>query len=148
MAHHIRQGLQFVALLFPLLFVSTYHHTATAGEAVIGHPGIPLNQLSREQTADLFLRKFHTLPDGTKVIVFDHKDDEPIKESFYRKVLNLSLDQLHTYWSKMEYVNDMFPPITYKGDEAIKRLVANTPGGIGYIDESMMDGSVKVLYKP
>jgi len=121
---------------------------ATAGEVVIGHPDIKTNTLTQQQVSDLFLRKLFELPDGTKVTVFDHKDDEVIKEEFYRKVMNMTIGQLKAYWAKAQFTEKRFPPLPYRGDQAVKHMVANTIGGIGYIEEGAVDQSVKVLFKP
>lgn len=135
-----------LALLSALAWLGTA--AVTAGEVVIGHPDIKLDKLTREQVSDLFLGKSKQLPDGTKVVVFDHKDREVIKGEFYRKVTNMTLDQLKIYWAKVEFTAQTFPPLSYAGDQAVKRLVSHTVGGIGYIEEGSVDDSVKVLFKP
>ena len=134
--------------IVPLLLFLTFSAPAMAREVVIGHPGIKIDNLTRQQVSDLFLGKIRKLPDGTQVVVFDHKDDEVIKGEFYRKVANMTLDQLKAYWAKVEFAGKIFPPLAYKGDQAVKRLVSHTIGGIGYIEEGSVDGTVKVLFKP
>ena len=37
------------------------------------------------------------------------------------------------------------PPVVVLSDDAVKELVANTPGAIGYIDGKSLDKSVKVI---
>lgn len=130
------------------LLWSACFNTAFSAEVVIGNANLKIDKLTREQVADLFLRKTNHLPDATVVTVFDHKDDEFIKKEFYRKVLGMSLEQLRAYWSKEQFAQQVFPPLAYGGDEAVKRLVGHTPGGIGYIEAGSVDGSVKVLFKP
>jgi hypothetical protein len=39
------------------------------------------------------------------------------------------------------------PPKEVADDAAVKSFVATTPGAVGYIDESKVDASVKVLLK-
>ena len=134
--------------LLTVMLVFRFGAPAEAGEVVIAHPDIKIDKLTRQQVSDLFLGKAKQLSDGTKVVVFDHKDDELIKEEFYRKVANMTIDQLKAYWAKIEFTGQAFPPLAYKGDQAVKRLVSHTTGGIGYIEEGDVDGTVKVLFKP
>ncbi len=140
-----RTGKRWQGALIPLVLISA---TAAAGEVVIGNRGIKIDALTQQQVSDLYLRKLTQLPDGTKIIVFDHKDEEPIKDEFYGRVLNMTPSQLKAYWAKATFTDQSYPPIAYKGDEAVKRLVANTPGGIGYINDKSADGTVKILFKP
>jgi ABC-type phosphate transport system substrate-binding protein len=135
-------------LLLSVLLFLRFSASAAAGEVVIGHTAIKVDKLTRQQVSDLFLRKVNELSDGTKVTVFDHKDDELIKQAFYRRVMNMTLGQLQAYWSKAQSAEQIFPPLAYSGDQAVKRLVSNTLGGIGYIEEGAVDGTVKVLFKP
>ena len=134
--------------LLPVLLFLGGSAAASAGEVVIGHPAIKIDKLTRQQVSDLFLRKVNELADGTQITVFDHKDDELIKEEFYQKVADMTPSQLKAYWAKVQFAGQIFPPLAYSGDQAVKRLVANTRGGIGYIEEGDVDDTVKVLFKP
>jgi len=134
--------------LLTVMLIFRFGAPAEAGEVVIAHPDIKIDKLTRQQVSDLFLGKAKQLSDGTKVVVFDHKDDEVIKEEFYRKVTNMTIEQLKAYWAKIEFTGQNFPPLAYRGDQAVKRLVSHTTGGIGYIEEGDVDGTVKVLFKP
>lgn len=121
---------------------------AIAGAVVIGHPGLSVSQLNVQQVSDLFLGKASKLPDGTAVKAVDHQDGEPIKEEFYKNVVGKTPSQLKAYWAKIVFTGEGAPPKSYAGDQAVKQQVANTPGTIGYIDDSAVDGSVKILLKP
>jgi ABC-type phosphate transport system substrate-binding protein len=52
---------------------------------------------------------------------------------------------MNRYWSKRKYTGKGKPPVVALGDDAVKELVANTPGAIGYIDGKSLDKSVKVI---
>lgn len=114
---------------------------------VIGNPSLPVSQLNVQQVSDLFLGKTKKLPDGTAVTVVDHQDGEPVKEEFYKNVIGKSPNQLKAYWAKIVFTGEGAPPKALAGDQAVKQHVATTPGAIGYVDDKVVDGSVKVLLK-
>ncbi len=52
--------------------------------------------------------------------------------------------RLDLYWNR-RYFRGVLPPPTLASDEAIKRFVARDRNAIGYIDEALVDGSVRVV---
>jgi len=130
------------------LLLSGMVSPAIAGAVVIGNPSLSVSQLNAQQVSDLFLGRASKLPDGSAVTIVDHQDGEPIKEDFYKNVVGKSPSQLKAYWAKIVFTGEGAPPKSLSGDQAIKQHVATTPGAIGYVDDKVVDGSVKVLLKP
>jgi ABC-type phosphate transport system substrate-binding protein len=79
--------------------------------------------------------------------------DQPVgsntRDEFYARVASKSPALLKAYWSKLLFTGRGQPPREVDGNVAVKKLVAETPGLIGYIDRSALDATVRpVLVLP
>ncbi|MFN4292101.1 MAG: phosphate ABC transporter substrate-binding protein [Permianibacter sp.] len=119
---------------------------AQAEVAVIVNPGNGAS-LSAEDVQRLFLGKLKSFPGGGEATPVNQKEGQPAREQFNQAVLNKSESQLKAYWSQLVFTGKGTPPKELDNDDAIKALVASTPGAIGYIDAAKVDGSVKVVLK-
>lgn len=119
---------------------------AQAEVAVIVNPGNGAS-LSAEDVQRLFLGKLKSFPGGGEANPVNQKEGQPAREQFNQAVLNKSESQLKAYWSQLVFTGKGTPPKELDNDDAIKALVASTPGAIGYIDAAKVDGSVKVVLK-
>ena len=118
---------------------------AAAEVAIITHPGTQEIGLSKDKVADVYLGKIKTFSDGTPSNPVDQSKDSPLREKFYKAILGKTETEMNRYWSKLKYTGKGKPPVVVLGDDAVKELVANTPGAIGYIDGKSLDKSVKVI---
>ena len=71
---------------------------------------------------------------------------DPLKADFHSTATRKSLSQLEAYWSKKLFTGKGTPPPEANQSD-VKAQVASGSNVIGYVDESMVDGSVKVLLK-
>ena len=118
---------------------------AAAEVAIITHPGTQEIGLSKDKVADVYLGKIKTFSDGTPTKPVDQSKDSPLRVKFYKAILGKTESEMNRYWSKRKYTGKGKPPMVVIGDEAVKEVVANTPGAIGYIDGKSLDKSVKVI---
>ncbi|TPW10578.1 MAG: hypothetical protein FD130_2184 [Halothiobacillaceae bacterium] len=115
---------------------------------IIGSPGITLEHLTLEQIQDIFLGKTRRLPSGQLISLVEHPEESQAKEVFYSQVLKKKPEQVRAYWAKQVFSNERKPVTTLSGDAAIKARVASSIATIGYIEDSNVDSSVKILLKP
>jgi len=101
--------------------------------------------LARDQVAAIFLGQTPTLPDGALVTAIDQPLGNGTRDAFYAQVTSKSPALLKAYWSKLLFTGRGQPPREVAGNAAIKKLVADTPGMIGYIDSSALDASVRAV---
>lgn len=132
------------ALAASLLFFSL--HAASAGVAVIGNSDLSVDSIAAAEVADIFLGKTTKLA-GTPLTVIEHKDGDNVKEEFYNRVVGKSPSQLKAYWAKLVFTGEGVPPKEYAGDRAVMERVSATPGGIGYVSDTSVNSSVKVLFE-
>jgi ABC-type phosphate transport system substrate-binding protein len=130
------------SLLFPLLLATS---PAYAEVVVIVAANAPVSGLSAAQVSDIFLSKSGTFPDGAAVVPIDQADGSAIRLEFYRKTIGKTPELLKAYWSKMIFTGQGEPPREIADSEKIKKLIANNPHYIGYIDRSGVDASVKII---
>lgn len=84
---------------------------------------------------------------GVQMVPIDQSLGEASRSSFYTKVVNKSDAQLKSYWSRLIFTGKGQAPQIIGNDSDVKSMVASNPNLIGYIDESSVDSSVKVIYK-
>lgn len=120
---------------------------ARAEIAVVGNPALGVDALSKKQVKMLFLGKANKLPDGSSVAVVDQDEGSAVREAFGQKILRKNVSQMKAYWSRMIFSGKATPPKTVADDAAVRDWVARTANGIGYLDASQVDDSVKILLK-
>lgn len=101
--------------------------------------------LSKDQISDIYLGRITSLPDGNSVTPVDQPESNPLRDEFYLKVANKSAAQAKALWAKLYFTGRGEPPREARDDNDIKKIVNSTRGAIGYIDQSAVDKSVKVL---
>ncbi|MGF1754277.1 phosphate ABC transporter substrate-binding protein [Vibrio makurazakiensis] len=115
-----------------------------AAPVVIGSPDLP-DGLSASDVKKVYLGK-KSKYNGGDFSVLELPTSDPIKADFHSAATNKSLSQLEAYWSKKLFTGKGTPPPEASQKEVIEQ-VASGSQLIGYVDESLVDGSVKVLLK-
>lgn len=118
------------------------HINAQAELAVIVSAKRPVIKMTLEEVAKVYLAKATTFPDGQRALPIDQSRGLPIRDYFIEKVLDKSDSQLRAYWSRVVFTGIGKPPSEHGNDTDIRRLVADNPNLIGYIDKSKLDSSV------
>ncbi len=117
---------------------------ALAGISVIVNPENNVELTAKEVRA-IYLAKTNAFPSGEKVQPLDVNNNDDIKHKFSKDVLRKSPSSLNSYWSRMIFSAKGTPPQSLSMS-AVKAKVANDKSAIGYIDSSLVDSSVKVVY--
>jgi ABC-type phosphate transport system substrate-binding protein len=105
----------------------------------------PVTSLSSSQVADIFLGKTARFPDGTQAVPIDLDEDSPARERFYARYTGKSPAQVKAHWSKLVFTGRGQPPRQAASSAEARKLIAENPSAIGYIDSSQVDSSVRVL---
>lgn len=131
---------------FAALAAAMLLQPAFAGElVVIVSSKSPVNSLRPEQVADIFLGQVASLPGASEVIAVDQVIGSPERDEFYSKVTSKTRPLVKAYWTKMIFTGRGQPPKEVGGSAAIRKMVADNPALIGYIDKSALDPSVKTV---
>ncbi|MDH4286334.1 MAG: hypothetical protein OEV26_02820 [Gallionella sp.] len=113
---------------------------AQADVVVIAGANSPVGSLSKDQSSDIFLGK------NTAATPLDQPESSPLRDEFYSKVTGKSASQAKSHWSKLSFTGKGKPPKEGRNSDDIKRLVADNPNLVGYIEKSAVDSSVKVIF--
>lgn len=120
--------------------------TSSAGVAVIVSANSTATPTSESDVIKLFLGKKKHIG-STSLVPVDQNLDSASRAAFYSTIVKKSDAQLKSYWSRLIFTGKGQAPQVIGTDADVKRMIASNPNLVGYIDESAVDSSVKVLYK-
>jgi ABC-type phosphate transport system substrate-binding protein len=106
----------------------------------------PVTTLSKPQIVDIFLGKARQFPDGRPAVAVDQVEGSPTRDEFYREFSGRSPAQIKAYWSKIIFTGRGQPPPEVVNGRQVKKYIAEHPNAIGYIDDGLVDGSVRVVH--
>ena len=101
--------------------------------------------MNADQVAAIFLGQSARFPDGALAVPVDQRLGEDGRLQFYRQVAGKTAALLKAHWSKMVFTGRGQPPREAADDASVRRLVAENPAMIGYIDRSALDASVRAV---
>jgi ABC-type phosphate transport system substrate-binding protein len=104
-----------------------------------------ITALNSAQVADIFLGKTSRFPDGSPAVPIDLAEDAPERDRFYAQYTGKSPAQVKAHWSKIIFTGRGQPPRQAATGREMRKLVAENPNAIGYIDPNLVDSSVRVL---
>ncbi len=120
--------------------------SAQAEPVVVVSVRSPVEVLSAEQVARIFLGKSERFPGGYRAVPIDQSEGSRVRDEFYDQVVNKTPAQLKAYWSRAIFSGKGEPPRSEPDDDAIKRRLQRDASAIGYIDRDSVDTTVRVIY--
>ncbi|WP_230412059.1 type 2 periplasmic-binding domain-containing protein [Undibacterium hunanense] len=111
-----------------------------AGEiVVVVNPQNPATAMTAAQASQFFLGK------SAMFTPVDQSENAPIRAEFYKKAAEKDLSEVKSIWSKLVFTGKGTAPKEVHSNAEVKKAVAANPTGIGYIDKSAVDATVKVV---
>lgn len=101
-------------------------------------------QVDDSYAAKLFLRQVKTFPDGSAASPINQKEGAATEE-FRTKILKKNAAQFKAYWAQQLFTGGGKSPAELEGDDAVLKYVAETPGGIGYVEAGKTRAGVRAL---
>lgn len=126
-----------------LIFVS---NTAFADLAIISHPNYDGGELDAQNVKKLFLGERKSFPNGLKATPINHAAGSPDRNEFFTSVLRMSESVHGRHWKRKRATGGGNCPLELNSHDAVLRSVSSTPNSISYIDASLVNDSVKVLF--
>ena len=108
----------------------------------------PIVTLTKNQVMDIFLGKRTRFPDGSSAIPIDQAEGSAARVEFYTRFADMSPAQVKAFWSKIIFTGRGQPPKTVPSSLEAKKLLIADPSTIGYIDQSLVDSTVRVVLSP
>ncbi len=138
----------FRLLLIVLLLILQPIAESLADVVVVANPRSGIESLSRDEVINIFLGRFRQLPSGLPAQPVDLPATQPEKAIFYLRLVNKDLAEINSYWSRLVFSGRTKPPVQANSTDDLLEFIAKTPGAIGYIERSRVDGRVKLVFVP
>lgn len=120
---------------------------ATADLAIVVNPQNPVADLSAKQVSKVFMGRLRMFPrTELETEVLDQGANEDEFKLFYRKLVRMSPSKLKRYRASYLFTGQGNLPLQLQDGQSVKSYVAGNATAIGYIDASLVDSSVKVIY--
>ncbi|MDD1622322.1 MAG: substrate-binding domain-containing protein [Methylococcaceae bacterium] len=119
---------------------------ACAELVVIVNADRNVERISREEVVNIFMGRYRKLADGNAALPLEVKGNAPERRYFYGILLNKSLAEINAYWARLVFSGKTSPPVSVVSGGEVLEGVAGDPAMIGYLDSSLLDGRVKVVY--
>lgn len=119
-----------------------------AGVVIVVSSKSPIITLSKAEITDIFLGRANRFPDGAPATPIDQPEASSVREAFYSQVAGKSAAQLKAHWSKIIFTGRGQPPKMASSSVEVKKLLAENPLAISYIEAGQVDSSVRVLRTP
>ncbi|WP_239023716.1 hypothetical protein [Salinicola corii] len=139
----MRRTLTGCVLLLSLLSVDSFGDEPAT--VVIANKTVQQASLPLETLRAIFAMRQRTFPDGQAVHVFVLPDDNPIHEDFSKKILGVYPHQLRLAWDRAVFSGTGQAPNEVASEAEMIEDVASTPGSVGYIKKTSLNGQVRVL---
>lgn len=139
---------KFIPIATLSLVIGTLNIAVQADVVAVVAASNPVGPLTRSQVLDIFLSKRAHFPDGSEAVPIDQREGSAARDEFYQRYASMSAAQLKAFWSRIIFTGRGQPPMSVSSSEEEKRRVASELNAIGYIDQSQVDASVKVVLAP
>ena len=121
-------------------------NAARAAElAVIVSARSNISMLSADQVAEIFLFQTNRFPNGSEVVPIDQDLGSPLRDEFYSKVTHRTPALVKAHWARLIFTGRGQPPAEVDGNAAMRRMIAENPGMIGYVERTALDPSVRAV---
>lgn len=133
---------------FMLAMLLLFAGTALAGDlVVVANPKSGVERLSREEVIFVFMGRWRHLPSGVEAVPVDAPAESAERAEFYRLLVDKDLHDIKAYWARLVYSGEGHPPLRTRSPEEVLKILATTPGALGYMERSQAKGRVKVVYE-
>lgn len=138
----MRRLLRRIAWVVGLLALT---QAAWAGVVVVVSSKSGVTAMTKDQVADIYLGNSKNFPNGSPATAADLPEAAAERTEFHKAVTGKSAAQFKAYWAKMVFSGKGVPPKELATPAEMKSALAEHPNMIGYLDKSMVDGSLKVV---
>ena len=128
------------AMAMSALMAATF--SATAEVVVVVNPASAAASMTAEQVADIYLGK------SSAMKPVDLPESAELRNEFYQKIAHKDAAQVKAIWARLVFTGKSTPPKELASSADVKKALAADPNGIGYIEKSALDSSVKMVLAP
>lgn len=135
-------------LLIGFLSVMPFTATPCGAEVVVvmgAKSGV--ERLSHDQVVNVFMGRYRKLDSGLTAVPLDLPIDSDLRSEFYRKLVDKTLAEINSYWTRLNFSGKTTAPGLAPSAERLIEWLASNPAGIGYLDAKQVDHRVRVVLR-
>jgi len=145
MVAHAMFSSSFIKIITPTLSRGISTSVVNARTVLVVSAHNPVDSLTQSQVADICLARSSTFPNGGDAVPIDQSDSAPTRATFYEDISGKSAAQLKGYWSTLIFTGRGGPPRAVNDAASVKKTLSEMPTTVGYMDDTAVDASVKVV---
>jgi len=107
----------------------------------------PVQSMTPQEISDFFLGRSRVFSSGIAAEIYEQPRDAQTRQEFFHLINGMSLKMLNAYWARLQFSGEVQPPLSLSDSKAVLAAVRKSKGGLGYIDASVLDNSVKVILR-
>jgi hypothetical protein len=127
------------------LLVALLSPSAALTQEVIVNTEVEITQLDLSTLRAAFGMRLLEWPDGTRVVPFVMEPDSAVHVRFVKTVLQIFPYQLQQAWDRLVFSGTGQAPRVVGTPLEMRRRVAGTPGGIGYLPHEFLNDTVSTV---
>ena len=109
---------------------------ADAGVRVIVNPQVKGSVITRTALTQIFLKQAPRYADGAAAQPVDQSVKSQVRNAFSNRILGQAIIEVQVYWQR-KMSQGVTPPPVRTTDEDVLSYVAQTPGAIGYVSNTV-----------
>jgi len=114
--------------------------------AIIVNRANPVDDLSFAELRKIFLGRRSHWPNDRRIAIVMLEPGQPERETVLREIYRMTESEYRDHFLKGLFTGEVFvSPKTLSSPAVVRKFVFNAPGAIGYLRESDVDESVKVI---
>lgn len=136
---------QFKTWFMPsLLMAALFTASASAMAGVVAIVNKANTSADKAMIGQLYSLEAKSWPDGSQAKLYD-QSGESTREAFCKAYTGKAASAIKSTWAKAVFSGRAVPPKVLESDSDVKNEVAKDKNAVGYVDESSVDGSVRVV---
>ncbi len=120
-------------------------HAENFPVVIVNSAASPETFLSQSALSAIFGMRLRKWEDGSLIKVFVLPDEHPLHVAFSKYILRVFPYQLRNAWDRLVFSGTGEEPVKVVSEQQMRARVSATPGAIGYLSDSMIDETVKVV---
>ena len=133
-------------LILALLLACSPAAMAWADMVVAANAKSGVEHMTREEVVYVFMGRWRQFPSGVTAVPVDMPADSADYAAFYHQLVNKDPADIKAYWSRLVFSGGARPPRSAQQRDDLLRILLSVPGAIGYIDRSLVDSRMKIVF--
>jgi ABC-type phosphate transport system substrate-binding protein len=141
----VRIGRRFVRSLLVAMTLAGARSAAAQEYQVIINSANPLQFVTKDQVAKVFMKKIKKWDSGLAAVPVDQAANSPTRAAFTKAVHGKAVNAVVSAWQQEIFAGREIPPAEKASDAAVIAFVKGNPGAIGYVASLPATEGVRIV---